>query len=161
MPIIITKPHLQVVTLGLLAGMRSMSAPAITSSILSRQHNKSIANSPFKFLQSGITAKLLSALAIGEFVGDKIPSAPDRIAPTALIGRCIAGALSGAAIYQTRRGNSYSGALLGGATALAATFGSFYLRKALVKHAHLIDPVIGTIEDAIVLGTGLGLAKTY
>lgn len=160
MSIVITKPHIQVIALGLLAGMRSMSAPAITSRILSRHHTKSIEKSPLRFMQSGITANILSAMAIGEFVGDKMPSAPNRIVPSALISRCISGALSGAGIYKARRGKWYTGALLGGATAIVATFGSYYLRKSLVKHAHLVDPVIGTIEDAIVLGAGLSLAET-
>lgn len=160
MKIVITKPHWQVITLGLLAGMRAMSAPAISSRMLSKVHSKRLKNSPLKFMQSDTTANVLSVMAIGEFVGDKIPSAPNRISPPALIGRCISGALSGAGIYKASGGNAYTGALLGGVTAIAATFGSFFLRKNMVKHSHLIDPIIGSIEDAIVLGTSLSLAET-
>jgi uncharacterized membrane protein len=160
MKIIITKPHWQVITLGLLAGMRSMSAPAISSRILSRHHSKALKNSPLNFMQSGTTANVLSGLAIGEFVGDKMPSAPNRISAAGLIGRCISGGIAGAGIYKASGGNLYFGALLGSATAIAATYGSFFLRKSIVKHAHLIDPIVGTIEDAIVLGASLGLAET-
>lgn len=158
--IVITKPHWQVITLGILAGMRSMSAPAITSKMLSHHHSKRLERSSLNFMQSAKTANILSVMALGEFVGDKMPSAPDRIALPAIISRSISGAIAGASIYKAAGGNLYAGAILGSVTAVAATFGSFYLRKTMVKHANLIDPIIGSIEDAIVLGTGLGLAET-
>lgn len=160
MKIIITKPHWQVITLGMLAGMRSMAAPAISSRMLSRRHNKKLDDTPLDFMQSKTTANVMSGLALGEFVGDKLPQTGNRIAPAGLIGRCISGALSGAGIYKASGGKWYTGAALGGVTAIAATFGSFYLRKAVVKHSHLVDPIIGTIEDAIVLGAGIGLTET-
>lgn len=160
MKIIITKPHLQVISLGILAGMRSMSAPAISSRMLNKHHSGELECTPLNFMQSPATANVLSVMSIGEFVGDKLPTAPNRIAAPALIGRCISGALAGASIYKAAGGAWYTGALLGSVTAGLATFGSFYLRRNLVKHAHLIDPIIGSIEDAIVLGSGLGLAET-
>lgn len=158
--IVITKPHWQVITLGILAGIRSMAAPAISSRILSRHHTNALDDTPLSFMQSNVTANVMSGLALGEFVGDKMPAAPNRISPAGLIGRCISGVISGAGIYKASGGKWYAGAALGGVTAIAATFGSFYLRKAVVKHSHLIDPIIGTIEDALVLGAGLGLAET-
>lgn len=160
MKIIITKPHWQVISLGILAGMRSMSAPAISSRMLNKHHSRALENTPLNFMQTANAANVLSVLSIGEFVGDKMPAAPNRIAPPALIGRCISGALAGAGIYKASGGAWYTGALLGGITAVASTFGSFYLRRNMVKHAHLIDPIIGSIEDAIVLGSGLGLMET-
>lgn len=140
--------------------MRSMAAPAVSSRMLSRRHSKKLERSPLNFMQSNITANVMSGLAVSEFVGDKIPTAPDRISAPGLIGRCLSGALSGAGIYKASGGKWYAGAALGGAVAIAATFGSFYLRGAVVKHSHLIDPVVGAIEDAIVLGTGVVLTET-
>ncbi|MES2277483.1 MAG: DUF4126 family protein [Bacteroidota bacterium] len=160
MKIIITKPHWQVIALGILAGMRTMAAPAIASKMLGQHHSKKLQHSPLSFMQSGTTAKVLSVMALGEFVGDKMPSAPNRIATPGLVFRSLSGAVAGASIYKASGGNIYAGALLGGVTAVAATFGSFFLRKAIVKQAHLIDPVIGGIEDAIVLGAGIGLAES-
>jgi uncharacterized membrane protein len=158
--IIITKPHWQVIALGILAGMRSMSAPAITSKMLSQKHSKRLKKSPLNFMQSDKTANILSVMAIGEFVGDKMPAAPNRIALAGIITRSISGAVAGASIYKAGGGSLYTGAILGSVTAVAATFGSFYLRKAMVKHSHLIDPIIGSIEDALVLGAGIGLTET-
>lgn len=158
--IIITKPHIQVIALGLLAGMRAMSAPAVASNMLKKKHDGQFKKSPLGFMESDTTANLLSAMAIAEFIGDKMPSAPNRIALPGLISRGISGAVSGAGIYKAAKQSAVTGAILGGITALAATYGSFYLRKALVKQAHMIDPIIGSIEDAIVLGAGIGLTET-
>jgi uncharacterized membrane protein len=158
--IIITKPHWQVIALGILAGMRSMAAPAFTSRILSGRHSKKLEHSPLNFMQSGTTANVLSVMAIGESVGDKMPDAPDRISTSALIGRSISGGIAGASIYKASGSSVIKGALLGSIVAVAATYGSFYLRKHIAEQAHLIDPIVGSIEDALVLGAGLGLTET-
>jgi uncharacterized membrane protein len=158
--IVIIKPHWQVISLGILAGMRAMAAPAISSHMLNKHPSRRLKHTPFNFMQSDATVKVLDTLAVGELIGDKMPSAPDRIAPAGLVGRCISGAFAGASIYKASGNNWYTGALLGGATAIAATYASFYLRKNLVKHTHIIDRVVGAVEDAIVLGSGWELAQT-
>ncbi|GAB3925524.1 DUF4126 family protein [Mucilaginibacter myungsuensis] len=160
MKIVITKPHWQVIALGILAGMRSMSAPAVSSRMLNKRPSRRLNHTPLQTLQSPAAANVLTGIAVGELVGDKLPTAPDRIAPVTLVGRCINGAISGAGIYKAAGGKWYTGAVLGGITAIAATYGSFYLRKAIVKQAHLIDPVVGLIEDTIVLGAGVALVET-
>jgi len=73
--------------------------------------------------------------------------------------RCLSGALAGAGILKASGGSAAIGALLGGTAAFASTFGSFFLRKATVKRRALLDPIIGAIEDALVVGAGVGLAK--
>ena len=160
MKIIITKPHWQVIALGILAGMRSMAAPAISSRMLSGRHSKRLAHSPLNFMQSGTTANVLGVMAIGESVGDKMPEAPDRISAGALIGRSISGGISGASIYKASGKSIIKGAILGSLVAVASTYASFYLRKQIVEQSHLIDPIVGSIEDVLVLGTGLGLTET-
>ncbi|WDF53642.1 DUF4126 family protein [Mucilaginibacter sp. KACC 22063] len=154
----ISKPFWQAISLGTLAGMRSMSAPAITSHILSHHHSKNLEGTPLNFIQSEKVATVLKVLAVSELLGDKIPSAPNRIKATALVSRCVAGALSGASIYKAAGENAITGGLLGGASAIASTFVSFFARKTTVKRSHLIDPVVGIIEDALVFGSAAGLA---
>jgi hypothetical protein len=51
----------------------------------------------------------------------------------------------------------YTGAVLGSVAAVAATFGSFFLRKAVVKDLYLFDPLVGTIED---VGAGMSLTES-
>ena len=156
----ISKPLWQAVGLGAIAGLRSMSAPALTSHILSHHYkSKGLAHSPLKFMQSNKTAMAFKLLAVSEFVGDKLPNTPNRIALPGLAGRFLSGALAGASVYKASGGKSYIGAMLGGSSAMLSTFGSFYLRKATVKGTKILDPIIGGIEDALVLGASAGIAK--
>ena len=159
MPFKLSKPFWQVLSLGTLAGMRTTSAPVITSHILSHHQSKNLAHSPLKFMQSKAVANALKVLALGEIAGDKLPSAPNRIKPAAISARVLSGTFAGAVIYKAVGGNVILGALLGGTAAFASTFGTFYLRKHLVKSSHIIDPVLGAIEDALVIGSGVGLSK--
>ncbi|WP_214070769.1 DUF4126 family protein [Mucilaginibacter sp. dw_454] len=155
----IEKPLWQVLGIGLLAGMRSASAPAITSYILSHHKSKVFGKSRLGFLQSNTVANGLKYMALAEFIGDKLPTAPDRIKPVVLSARCISGALAGAGILKAAGGNAWVGALIGGTAAVASTFGSFFLRKATVKTSGIIDPIIGALEDALVVGAGVGIAR--
>ena len=90
----IATPFWQVIGLGTLAGMRSTSAPVITSHILSHHHSKNLEHSPLSFMQSQQVAKVLKFVALGEVVGDKLPHTPNRIKPAVLTARCLSGALA-------------------------------------------------------------------
>lgn len=149
----------QVIGLGVLAGMRTSSAPAITRHILSNHHSEQLNNSHLAFMQSDKVAVALKLFVIAELVGDKLPSAPNRIKPVGLVARCLSGALAGASIYQASGNKALTGVLLGSAAALASTFGSFLLRKSIVKQTRIFDPVIGALEDALVIGAGIGLVE--
>ncbi|GAB2689340.1 hypothetical protein GCM10027037_10120 [Mucilaginibacter koreensis] len=110
-------------------------------------------------MQSEKVATALKFFAVQEFVGDKIPGVPDRIKPLSVGFRVASGALSGASIYKANGSNAVAGALIGGSAAAISTFASFFIRKSTVKHTTLIDPVVGSLEDALVLGAGIGLTK--
>ncbi|ASU34516.1 DUF4126 family protein [Mucilaginibacter xinganensis] len=156
----LTKPFWQVLGLGILAGMRTTSAPAIASHILSHHQSKTLKKSPLDFMQSGNVALGMKILAMGELVGDKLPQAPNRIAAGGVIGRCLAGSLAGASIYKAAGSNALTGALLGSVVALGSTFGSYYLRKYTVQKTHAFDPYVGAIEDVLVATAGAGLIIT-
>jgi uncharacterized membrane protein len=155
----ISHPFWQVIGLGTLAGMRSSSAPAIASHILSHHQTKNLDRSPLRFMQSKNVAIALKVMAVGEIIGDKLPSAPNRIKPAVLGFRVLSGALAGASVYKATGGKAAMGALIGGAAAFASTFGSFFLRKGTVKSSGLMDPIVGAIEDALVIGSGIELSN--
>jgi len=67
--------------------------------------------------------------------------------------------LAGASISKATGGKVFAGALIGAGSALASTYISFLLRKTTVKGTGIIDPIIGAIEDALVIGAGVGLAQ--
>lgn len=149
----------QTLALGALAGMRSLSAPALLSRSLSESGDGQLRDTPLHLLENKTVATVLGGLAASELLGDKIPNIPNRIDPPALIMRGASGALVGAALYLGQRKKVAEGAAIGAAAAIAATFASFYLRQSLGKATGIADPVFGVFEDALVVGTGLKAAK--
>jgi uncharacterized membrane protein len=155
----IKHPFWQVVGIGTLAGMRTSSAPVIASQILSHHHSKRLEHSPLNFMQSKSVANVLTVLSVSEVIMDKLPTTPNRTNPGGLIFRGLSGALAGASIYKASGNNVLTGTLIGAAAAVMSTYASFLLRKTIVKNTSVIDPIIGALEDALVIGAGVGLAQ--
>jgi uncharacterized membrane protein len=156
----ISQPVWQVVALGVLAGMRTSSAPAITSHILSHhQQTKCFSNSSLGFMRLDQVATALKVFAVSELIADKLPSTPNRIKPFALFARCLSGGLAGASIYKATGNDPLTGIFIGTTAAFASTFGSYFLRKSIVRQTRIMDPVIGAIEDALVIGASVSLAE--
>ena len=155
----IKHPLWQVLSIGTLAGMRTSSGPAIASQVLGHNYSKRLKSSPLNFMQSKKVANVLTALIVVELIGDKLPSTPNRTNPGGIIFRGLSGALAGASIYKASGNNVLTGTLVGAATAVASTYISFFLRKSIVKNTSIMDPIIGALEDALVIGAGVGLAR--
>lgn len=148
-------------TIGLsaIAGMRSLSAPALLSHALQKSPFLTLESSPLRYLQSEPVATGLKVMAASEMAGDKIPGIPDRIIPPILLSRAASGALVGATLYTAHKGKVVQGALIGAAVAVAATYLSFYLRKSLTENTRLPDAAFAALEDAIVLTGGVAIIK--
>jgi uncharacterized membrane protein len=142
-----------------LAGMRSMSAPALLSHHLSHKPSWLLVNSPLRVLQKPLIAAGLKLAAAGEVMADKLPTTPDRIAPPVLLGRLLSGALVGAVWYKSHDGSAVTGGLVGGVGAVVATFISFALRKGISAQTHTPIAAVGVGEDVLVLGSGIALLK--
>ena len=155
----ISHPLLQVLGIGILAGMRTSSAPVIASQLLSHHQSKQLAHSPLSFMQSKAVANTLTILSVSELIIDKLPSTPNRIKSGGVIFRSLSGALAGASIYKAMGNNMLLGAVIGASSAFASTYVSYFLRKSVVKNTHIIDPVIGAVEDVLVIGAGLSLIQ--
>jgi uncharacterized membrane protein len=153
--------YLQAAGLGLIAGMRSMSAPAVLSHRLMINGRNQFTNTLFKTLASPKTAVVLKLLTVGEMVVDKLPVTPARIAPPALIGRVLSGALTGAtwAAHQGQR--SATGAAYGALAALAASYGTYLLRRTVGQQLQVPDPLVGLVEDLVVLASGVGMLQLH
>ncbi|GAB3530018.1 DUF4126 family protein [Pontibacter brevis] len=144
---------------GALAGMRSLAAPTLLSHFLSEAGSAPLRNTPLRFLGNSTVAMVLKGLAASEMLGDKVPGVPDRIEPPSLVMRSASGALAGAAVYMMNNRKAIEGAAVGAAAAVAATYGSFYLRKTLCEKTSLADPIFGALEDALVIASGMQAAK--
>ena len=143
--------------LGWAAGMRSMTAPAALAHVLSDRF--STVRQPARFLAKDAVAALSKVAAAGEFVGDKLPSTPDRTAPPVLAGRLASGALVGAGIAAARRERAWLGALVGSAAAGVSTFAMLRVRTALPEILGTSDLPVAIAEDAAAVGLALGCAR--
>jgi len=151
--------YLQAACLGVVAGMRSMAAPALVSDHLARSQSPSLGPSPLRWLGTTKAATVTKFLAVGEVVGDKLPATPSRLAPAQLIARAVSGGLCGATLclHNGKRGDL--GAAIGLASALAGAFGFYHLRRTLGQKLPVPDPVLGAAEDVLALGSGWAVLR--
>jgi len=149
--------YVKAVCMGVVAGMRSMSAPAFVSNYLARKESKELAASPFGLMGSRRVAQALTIAAVGEMVADKLPVIPDRIAPGPLAARILSGALCGASLCAAEGKRARLGALCGGLSALASAYAFYHLRRKIGETETLPDTALGLSEDALVIGTGLSV----
>ncbi|HLL40820.1 MAG TPA: DUF4126 family protein [Rubrobacteraceae bacterium] len=141
--------------LGAVAGVRSMSAPALLSRAASRGNIEGIEDTPFAFLASSRAARILTVLAVGEALADKLPFSPDRISPPGLIGRMASGGLVGAALFAAAGHRATIGAGLGLLSAAAASYPSYYLRVKTQEKFGVPNWALGLVEDVLAEGGGL------
>ena len=136
--------------IGVVAGLRSMTAPAAVS-WAARIGWLQLENTSLAFLGAAITPYILSVAAIGELINDKLPKTPSRKAPGPFVARIVTGALSGAALGAPSQ--ALIGGLLAGAVgAVAGTLGGYELRSRLVRATGGKDLPIALLEDAIAVG---------
>lgn len=149
--------YLQAIGIGVIAGMRSMSAPAFVSNYLAKEQSIEIENSAFRLLASRNVANALKVLAVSEMIADKLPIIPDRISPTPLLGRAISGAICGASMCISKGERSDIGGISGGLAAIVSAYGFYYLRRKLSEDAGIPNVLLGLIEDAVVIKGGLSI----
>src|SRR5258708_3941574 len=139
--------------IGVVAGLRTMSAPAVVAWAANR-HWLNLHNSPFAFMGSTAAVAVFTVLALGELVVDKLPSTPNRTKLLGLIARSVTGGLSGAAVAASGAQSIALGAVLGVAGAIAGTFMGHEVRKRIVRALRVPDFVIALFEDAVAIGGG-------
>jgi len=146
--------YLKAACLGVIAGMRSMGAPALVSDHLTRTQPPALEQSPLRWLRTSKAANVTKFLAVGEIIGDKLPFTPSRIAPGPLFGRIASGGLSGAALCVADGKGAGPGAVIGVAGAVAGAYGFYHLRRTLGQKLPIPDPVLGAAEDVLAYGIG-------
>ena len=104
------------------------------------------------FLGYAFTPYILTLLAIGELVNDKLPKTPSRLVPPQFLARIVTGALCGLAIGLSRNG-MIIGLMAGIAGAVAGTFGGAKARSFLARTFGRDLPA-ALLEDAVALGIG-------
>jgi uncharacterized membrane protein len=139
--------------IGFFAGLRSLMAPAVTAWAV---HLGWIALDGWLALIGSLPAVLLlSLLAIGELVADKLPSTPSRTAALGLTGRILTGALTGACVAAGAGQSAVFGAILGVGGGLVGCFAGYQARIRTARAFGVGDLPVALLEDAIAIAGAL------
>lgn len=146
--------------IGVVAGLRSLTAPALVSWAAHRGWLK-LADTQLAFLGSTAAVAIFFLLAAGELIADQLPFVPARTKPPGLITRIMLGGLSGAALAVAGTQSMTLGAILGAAGGVVGAFGGYQARARLVNALNVPDFVIATLEDAIAIGSGFLIVSRF
>jgi uncharacterized membrane protein len=144
--------YLLALLLGVVAGLRAMTAPAAVS-WAAYLGWLDLSGTWLAFLGSIWATVILTLLALVELVTDQLPTTPSRTVPVQFGARVLTGALSGAAVGAA--GGSIAGGLIAGVVgAVVGTLGGRAFRARLAS-AFGSDRPAAFIEDAVAVGGAL------
>jgi uncharacterized membrane protein len=128
--------------MGFVAGLRSMSAPAVSLAAT---------GSPLA-LPAGI-------LAAGELLADKLPIMPSRLEPPGLGARMLSGAYCAFVLADAFDGDIGCGLSNGILGALTGAWAGYHLRRKLDESTPVPDIILGLAEDVVALSAAYVLAQ--
>lgn len=141
--------YLLALSIGVIAGLRAMTAPAAIS-WAAHLGWLPLQGTALAWLGASVTPWIFTGLAVLELVGDQLPKTPSRKVPPQFITRLISGGLCGAAIGMT--GGLWIGGLIAGLVgAVIGTLGGAEVRGRLAKLFGQDLPA-GLLEDVIAVG---------
>jgi uncharacterized membrane protein len=142
--------------IGVIAGLRAMTAPAAVSWAASFGLIN-LEGTWLAFLGYRFTPWIMTVLAIGELIGDQLPTTPSRKTLLPFATRIIVGSLCGGAIAA--QSDSFLGGLVAGAVGgIVGTLGGAEGRARLAaafgkdRPAALIEDVIAILGAALIVG---------
>lgn len=150
--------YLLSLSIGIVAGLRAMTAPAAVSWAAHLGWLK-LDGTLLAFLGYTWTPWVITALALAELVTDQLPSTPSRTVPIQFGTRIASGALSGAAL-GIAGGSLVVGAILGAVGAVIGTLGGRAARGALAEKFGSDRPA-AFLEDAVAIGAALLIVRAF
>src|SRR5262245_45958251 len=135
--------------IGLFAGLRSLTAPAVTawSAHLGRL---SLAR-PLSLIGSVPSLALFTVLALIELLADKLPNTLNRTAAGGLTARILMGGLTGACVAAGAGQNLLAGGMLGAIGGVVGCFGGYAARRRLVQALGTRDFPVAVVEDLVAI----------
>ncbi len=131
---------LAAILFGLLAGLRTFTAPAIL----------------WLVRRGTPLAYVLGVLALLEYAGDLSPRVPARTQPFGLIARACSGAFCGWTVAGLNAGSPVLCAVLGALAAIGGAYAGLALRRRLAALAGRVPAAL--IEDAFTIACSVALA---
>ena len=135
--------------IGIVAGLRAMTAPAAVS-WAAHAGWLDLGGSWLAFMGYAFTPWILTVLALGELVTDQLPTTPSRTVPLSFATRILTGSLSGAAVGVAGH-NMVTGLVAGVIGAVIGTLGGRAVRERLAA-AFGSDRPAAFLEDAVAIG---------
>ncbi|MBD8873670.1 DUF4126 family protein [Rhodanobacter sp. DHB23] len=149
---------LMVLFIGVIAGLRAMTAPALASWAAWLDWLP-LHDTPLAFMGYAYTPWILTLLALVELANDKLPTTPSRKIPVQFATRVVAGAWSGATLMGAH-GNLWLGAIIGACGAVIGTLVCYRSRHSLALHFGGRDLFAVLAEDAVAIGGGILIVLT-
>jgi uncharacterized membrane protein len=141
-------------TIGIIAGLRSLTAPALVS-WAAHLGWVDLSGSWLSFLGSRTATIILSLLALAELVADKLPKTPKRTDLGPLVFRAVSGGFCSMAISASAHQSPVIGTILGVLGSIAGAFVGYEIRHRLVDAFGLPDFGVALAEDIGAIGGGL------
>jgi uncharacterized membrane protein len=146
--------------IGVVAGLRSMTAPAVVA-WAAYLGWINLSGSHLAFMGSVWAVAIFTLGALGEFVADQLPSTPARTTAGPLIARIVMGLLTGACVGLAAGVSLSIAAVVGAIGAILGTFGGYQARVGLVRNLKVADVVVAIPEDLIAIALGLLLVSRF
>lgn len=135
--------------IGLFAGLRSLTAPAITAWAVYLGWLK--LERPLSLIGSLPAVIILTVLAAMELIVDKLPQTPNRTSALGLSARILTGGITGMCISSNGGRSATFGALLGAGGGAIGCFTGYNLRTRLVKAFRTRDLYVALFEDLVAI----------
>jgi uncharacterized membrane protein len=145
--------------IGLFAGLRSLTPPAAVAWATHLGWIK--LTRPLSLIGSLPAVIILSLLAVGELIVDKLPNTPNRTAPLGLIARIVTGGLTGACVSVGGGRSALAGAGLGVIGGVVGCFGGYHARARLVKSLRQPDFNVAVVEDLVAIAGSLFIVSRF
>jgi uncharacterized membrane protein len=140
-------------TIGIIAGLRSLTAPALVS-WAGHLEWLNLSGSWLSFLGSRAATIILSLLALAEPVADKLPRTPNRTDLGPLVFRAVSGGFCSMAFSASAHQSPIIGTILGVLGSIAGAFVGYEIRHRLVEAFGLPDFGAAAAEDIVAIGGG-------
>jgi uncharacterized membrane protein len=144
--------YLLCLAIGIVAGLRAMTAPAAVSWAAYLGWLK-LDESILAFMGYAWTPWIFTVLAVAELVTDQLPATPSRTVPIQFGTRILSGAVTGAALGVVV-GSLVIGAVLGIAGAVIGTLGGRAARATLARKFGNDRPA-ALLEDAVAIAAAV------
>ena len=146
--------------IGVIAGLRSMTAPAAVA-WAAHLHWLKLQSSVLSSMGSIIAVVVFTLGALVELVFDKLPSTPSRTKGAGLIARIVFGGVTGASVALSGSQSMALGAILGAVGGIAGAFGGYQVRTRLGRLLNVPDLFVACLEDAVAIGGGLFIVSRF